>query len=310
MDGSAQSRRMAAGAPGLEEAGAPLFTVVSREAIGLSSSPTDLKVLPDGRLLLVAGRGLAFGDGTRWEVYAQDPAQEAARALTVGIDDVGTIYQSIDRSFSRVDFGRDGFWRLIEVAPWPDMGAGENPAPRHVIAVGDTWYWHASSGMILAWRPGQSARAVRAATTVETIFRLQGIDYLSDRNTPSIEQLTDGPEPGLLRTANRSAPELITCVLPLPDGRALAGTTGRGVLVIDDSVLHPLAPYSAIGSGRHIRDLCALAPGLFAAAIEDEGSSSSTTKAVSGRLCRAPWITGSPASAGSCPAGAVCSGGS
>ena len=54
---------------GIVESGVPSFVVLGPEAIGLSSAPTDLQLLPDGRILVVSQREIAFGDGVRWESF-------------------------------------------------------------------------------------------------------------------------------------------------------------------------------------------------------------------------------------------------
>ena len=62
-----KSATIPAAPAGLIEAGAPSFTVLGREALGLSTAPTDLHIMPDGRILVVAQREIALGDGVRWE---------------------------------------------------------------------------------------------------------------------------------------------------------------------------------------------------------------------------------------------------
>src|ERR1700690_4069093 len=55
--------------PGVVETGAPSFVVMGPEALGLSSAPTDLHLLPDGRVLVISEHEVAFGDGVRWDTY-------------------------------------------------------------------------------------------------------------------------------------------------------------------------------------------------------------------------------------------------
>ena len=70
----ADGRAMPSAAPEVVETGSPSFVVLGPEAIGLSTPPTDLHLLPDGRVLATAQREIAFGDGIRWEVFrAMDP---------------------------------------------------------------------------------------------------------------------------------------------------------------------------------------------------------------------------------------------
>ena len=61
---------------GSMEAGVPAFVVMGPEALGLSTAPTDLHVLPDGRVLVVSQSELAFGDGVRWETFRGVQDQE------------------------------------------------------------------------------------------------------------------------------------------------------------------------------------------------------------------------------------------
>ena len=70
-EGRAQAHRFDGPAPGLNEAGTPPFAILSQESLGLSSKPTDLHLMPDGRILVVAPQELALGDGVRWEVFRQ-----------------------------------------------------------------------------------------------------------------------------------------------------------------------------------------------------------------------------------------------
>src|SRR5512138_3641439 len=63
------------------EAGAPPFTAVGLEALGLSAPPTSMCLLPDGRLLVTAPRQLAIGDGVRWQVFGQAPSDPVEGGL-------------------------------------------------------------------------------------------------------------------------------------------------------------------------------------------------------------------------------------
>src|SRR5262245_48767020 len=66
------AREMPAG-QGLREAGVPPYSITGADAIGLDTPPTDLRLLPDGRVLVVSERQLAIGDGVRWQVFNQAP---------------------------------------------------------------------------------------------------------------------------------------------------------------------------------------------------------------------------------------------
>ena len=55
VDLRGQSHQMEKAEAGLLEAGSPLFTVLSTESLGLNSPPTDLHLMPDGRVSVVGG---------------------------------------------------------------------------------------------------------------------------------------------------------------------------------------------------------------------------------------------------------------
>ena len=61
---------------GVIETGAPSFVVMGPEALGLSSAPTDLHLLPDGRVLVLSEHEVAFGDGVRWDTYLGEDDQQ------------------------------------------------------------------------------------------------------------------------------------------------------------------------------------------------------------------------------------------
>ncbi len=62
-----QGREIAGVAAGVLEVGAPQFAIRGAETLGLASPPTDLHVMPDGRILIFAAQQIAIGDGVRWE---------------------------------------------------------------------------------------------------------------------------------------------------------------------------------------------------------------------------------------------------
>ena len=71
----ANAHAMPAAAQDVLEAGVPAFVVMGPEALGLSTAPTDLHVLSDGRVLVVSQHEIAFGDGVRWETFRGLPDQ-------------------------------------------------------------------------------------------------------------------------------------------------------------------------------------------------------------------------------------------
>ena len=72
------------------------------EALGLSTGPTDLHVLPDGRVLVVSQTEVAFGDGVRWETFRSMPDQ--TDLLTkVAVDARGRIYGGIPNGIAALE---------------------------------------------------------------------------------------------------------------------------------------------------------------------------------------------------------------
>jgi hypothetical protein len=72
----AESTTMPAAPPGLIESGVPSFSVFGPEVFGFSTAPTDLHLMPDGRILIVSQHEIVLGDGIRWETYQQAPNQK------------------------------------------------------------------------------------------------------------------------------------------------------------------------------------------------------------------------------------------
>src|SRR5664279_4825015 len=67
----AESELFPGAPPGVEESGFPNYFILGPEALGLSKVPTDLHLLPDGRILVDSQREIAIGDGVRWETFQQ-----------------------------------------------------------------------------------------------------------------------------------------------------------------------------------------------------------------------------------------------
>jgi len=163
------------------ELGVPPLVIMSREAVGLSSEPTDLHLLSDGRLLVMGAAEIAIGDGVRWEVIRAESETPGNAFATVAVDYEDRIYTGVPDGFARVDFTPSGNWQLTRVADWPTELLGRMPVPRIVQNVAGRWFWHAQSGVVLEWRPGEEAQAFAQASTTEDIFTHNGIYYLSDR---------------------------------------------------------------------------------------------------------------------------------
>jgi hypothetical protein len=91
----ADSGFMPAAPPGVVETGVPAFFVLGPESLGLSTAPTDLHLLPDGRVLVVSQHEIAIGDGVRWETFQQAANQSDYIYDHVAVDDDGRIYAGI-----------------------------------------------------------------------------------------------------------------------------------------------------------------------------------------------------------------------
>ena len=85
------------------------------EALGLSTGPTDLHMLPDGRVLVVSQTELAFGDGVRWETFRSMPDQ--ANLLTkVAVDASGDLQRHPQRHRGPRAQGRRALAVLLDYA--------------------------------------------------------------------------------------------------------------------------------------------------------------------------------------------------
>ncbi len=263
----AQPAAIKPAAPGLSETGAPAFLVLSPSTLGLSAPPTDLQPLPDGRIVALAGRELAFGDGTRWEVFRLAPADRAPVSTSIAVDGSGQVHVGMPDAFARVDFATDGYWRRTPVAVLDQP----ETTPATVHAVAQQWYWHSGNGSVVAWRPGQTPVAVGQITDMERAVTLDGIDYLSDRADGALWRVTpEGLEPAInSRATNVSF--TITCALDLQGGRSVVGTNGHGIQQFAAGDLQPFLTNGPLSGPSRINDLCATVPGLFAAAVDNVG---------------------------------------
>ena len=256
--------------PGQSENGVPAFVVLGPESLGLSSMPTDLKFMPDGRILLVAQRELALGDGVRWQTYRRVANDDNFIGNKVAVDRDGRIYTGLEGKFSRIDLNADATWGYTPVAGL----APDDPTPivpDNVSIIGDDWYWH-SGGSIIKWRPGAQPLTIRHSGSTDLLFtlgtdifvndsasgRLSRLDVEAQRTIPVLE-----PEKGSIGT--------ITCGTAFAPGQLLVGTAGEGLKLFDGTNLHPFSTQSLLALDLRINDLCSLGQGVFAAAIDTLG---------------------------------------
>ncbi len=228
-------------------------------------------MLPDGRLLLVAGPQIAIGDGVRWERFQQAADDLPSAARTVAVDADGAIYMGVVGGFAHVIFGSDARWRLRFVAPCASEESGQAPFLHTAIQIGDDWFWHGDSGALVAWRPGRTARVLGHADTIEQVFRWRGVFYMSDRTNGRLWRLTgQSAEPVKFR-AEISARDTSTSAVMLGPDQLLVGTYGRGLMLFDGAVMRPFPNTGPVSEGARINALCETAGGFYAAAVEGFG---------------------------------------
>jgi PAS domain S-box-containing protein len=266
-----QAHNIASSAPGLLEAGVPQFTIRSQGELGLNSPPTDFRVLPDGRILVYAPGQLSLGDGTRWEVFHRTASSPQTFGTAVAVDHDGAIYTNVTDGFGKVEFLENGRWQVNIVAPWQPEERASMPVLYSVLQDGPHWYWHGESGPLVGWRPGETARVLGRADTVEHAFELNGESYLSDRTSGQLFKLTPaGMQPVVFRP-EISVHETITSSAPFGPGRLLVGTYAHGLWIFDGSTAEPFVRSWLLGADVRINAICQVEGGYYAAAVENFG---------------------------------------
>ncbi len=263
----AQSSPLPPAAPGLNESGIPFFAITSPAAMGLSSPPTDLQLLPDGRILALAGRELALGDGVRWELHHLDRADSAAPPTQVAVDPTGRLYTGTPSAIARLDFLPDGTLRRTAVAPTP------NPLmmPITVVKAGEHWYWYGGIGEVISWKPGEPPRTAGRIADLERAFDLGGTIYLSDKADGALWRETPAGLESVIAASDTNVSHTVTCGLALGDGRHVVGTNGHGLQFFAAGTRTPLPAGGPLSGGSRINDLCPAGDGLFAAAVDNLG---------------------------------------
>jgi len=256
--------------PGQSENGVPAFVVLGPESLGLSSMPTDLKFMPDGRILLVAQRELALGDGVRWQTYRHVLADGNYISNKVAIDRDGSIYAGLEGKFARIGLQSDATW---DYSPVSNPTAPDSSAilPNNATIIGDNWYWH-NGGTIVVWRPGMEPLAIHHSGSPDLIFELAKSTYVSDSASGRLSRLDIA--------ARRSTPVLepvegaidaITCTAEFAPGQLLVGTAGSGLKFFDGTGLQPFPTQGLLAQNLRFNDLCSLGQGVFAAAVDTAG---------------------------------------
>jgi signal transduction histidine kinase/CheY-like chemotaxis protein len=270
--GHAESRTIASVPADFVEAGAPTFVVLGPEALGLSMPPTDLHLMPDGRVLVVAQHEIAFGDGARWDTYRSADEPRTIIIGKVAVDRDGSIYTGIEGNIARVELGEDARWRLAPVMAFPpDLGM-EKSLLREVNISPDDWYWNETTGRILAWRPGKSPRIAGKLGAIECVFAVGQQIFASSNSAGELFQLGPTAKDSVnISPPRRSANDTVTCATPYAQGEVLVGTFSAGLQLFDGVSFRPFKTQGILGKNRRINDLCAINDRLFAASIETFG---------------------------------------
>ena len=262
----ADSGFMPAAPPGVVETGVPAFFVLGPESLGLSTAPTDLHLLPDGRVLVVSQHEIAIGDGVRWETFQQAANQSDYIYDHVAVDDDGRIYAGIPGAIARVDLGEDARWRLV-----PVMSVAHRDPCVRVAQFPDTWFWYPSGGSGIAWRPGQTLQTARMSGAIEHVFSVGAERFLSESSSGLLYRLRFGGEAELFPLANALVTGTITCSADYGPDKKMLGTAGEGIRIFDGKAFSDITMPKILGPEFRINDLCRIDNDLYAAAVDTTG---------------------------------------
>ena len=250
------------------EAGVPAFVVMGPEALGLSTAPSDLHVLPDGRVLVVSQRELAFGDGVRWETFRSPPDQ--ANLLTrVAVGSDGRIYAGILNGIAALDLVDAARWQFGHTIKLAD-GSREQ-LPNKVAPFEDRWFWYGGSDAVLSWRPGEEPQFVGRFGTIDQIFVLDQNVYHSDLSSGKLHRLKPDGSSELVGGTAEVLSDSVTCAIPFGQNQLLVGTVSAGLQLFDGKTFRPFGPTNASHRGRRITDICATGDGYIAVAVDNVG---------------------------------------
>jgi len=256
---------------GYVEPGVPSFVVLGPEAIGLSSTPTDLHLLPDGRVLVVSQQAIAFGDGVRWETFRGADVNGGFISAKVAVDGDGRIYAGAAGEIARIDLTPDAHWRLVRAVAVPADDTLPGAALTNVAEFDNMWYWHGGSGAILAWRPGQEPRIIGHVGAIDQIVSLGEQVFVSSRASGDLFQLSRDGSTLRFTPEGTVVSESVICSAPFRPGQLIVGTNGNGLKIFDGTTFRTFAPPGLWDRGRRINDVCPAGEGFFAAAVDTVG---------------------------------------
>jgi len=256
----------------LVESGVPSFVILSPEALGLRMPPSDLQLMPDGRVLVVAQHEIAFGDGVRWEIFRSADERKTIVFDKVAVDANGEIYTGTEGKIARVEIGSDARWRLNPVVAFAPETGLQNAIVKNVTVVRDDWYWNESTGRIVAWQPGKPMRVVGEVGAIERVFAIGQKTFASSNSSGELFRLDADSNTAIrISPPNALSNGTITSWAPYGPGILLVGTLSAGLQLFDGVSLKPFESLGVLGNNQRISDLCVINDRIFAAAIETFG---------------------------------------
>ena len=257
---------MPAAPPGLIESGVPSFSVFGPEVFGFSTAPTDLHLMPDGRILIVSQHEIVLGDGIRWETYQQAPNQKDFIYSKVAVDRDGQIYAGIPGAIARIEFDENGQWRLVPVLKLHL----ETPLDK-VVQFRDTWSWFGGSRTVVLWRPSQALQTAALADSIDQAFMFGGEIFVCSDSAGSLDQLKINGTPTRLSSPTDLVSEAIACSVDFKPNQLLVGTIGDGLRIFDGKASHDIPLPEMLGPGSRINALCQVGTGFYAAGVDTKG---------------------------------------
>ncbi|MEO6994817.1 MAG: hypothetical protein ABI273_14505, partial [Lacunisphaera sp.] len=257
----------------LVESGMPSFVVLGPESLGLSRAPTDLGILPDGRLVAVSKQEIAFGDGVRWQTFQSRNDNSGVIIDRIAVGDDGQIFTGVAGKIARVAFGIDGRWSLEPAVDLPANVGVSTAVLTRVSKLTDGWYWYSRSGGIFSWKVGQRPKIVGKLGAIEGVFSVGKDTFASNSAMGELYRIDPEGTNDVVRVSPPTAlaGDCITCTVPFGPGVVLTGTINAGVQLFDGATSRPFKAGRLLGPGHRISDLCAITDSLFAAAVDTIG---------------------------------------
>ncbi|WP_404421867.1 ATP-binding protein [Nibricoccus sp. IMCC34717] len=233
-------------------------------------TPSDIRLLRDGRVLVINHEEVAIGDGVRWRAFRGTSVRDGL-AVNAVVDDDGTPYMGIAGGMARVEFLPGGQWKRVKVVSLPESSS-PNTILYKVWPVGKKWIWTESSGDVVSWRPGEEMQVLGHFQGIQHVFQYGPFFYVSSQASGELFRIREpGAAPEKVQSLGSTLADTVNCSAPAKNGSLLVGTSGRGLLWFDGRTMTRFKGPESLGEGAHISDLCRISDDVFAAAIENEG---------------------------------------